>query len=706
MRVNAHPYIMTDVTFTFKSESRSLKRRERCYVGQAFDSLSTTLHFEYDPIDFLSGNSDLASEGYVPYIMFRVYDDTGAPLVYSTGSTPRFDGYTFDIPWEVTSRVKSPSVEFQLFFVRNNVDFSGDIAQLDSTEYILSNIASVAFSSTIRSKPGCNPCYPSNPQTEPGLMGWTNFFKDFSVLVPVKASLDESIDRIAFDFRTYLGRNDCHVPLNVPYLDSSGTVPAKFLKMITKWYSDSGLFLPTDENLPSALLVHSSLVEKTDRTMAIAPWYENLEYNIGSTVIGSDGRIYRSLQEHNIGNNPIESELWQRIMEYDAITDSWNEEPKSDMVPSERLVYYALMEKADKVMPVYPWQSNWTYDIGALVLGSDGRVYRSLLQSNIGNDPTTTDVWTLSLERMDIATQWNDPTSDTLIPSEKLVKDSLDRKTDITQSVPWWSPDETYGNGAVVIFEWELYISQAGNNLNHHPPDDETWWKQVRSSDPTRTDGVVTRVIGDGSASEFTIRHGFGSYDVFWEIRFTEGGRSYTDAKVSAVSENHLRIEFTSPPETNEFTVVVSPATASKVFYKGTLGDGIESSFDITHHFGTHNFLYGIRRTDGERDYVDAKVSATGFNTARVEFTEPPSQDEFTIFMVPFTVQSDSDFVYEQAEPSDVWTIEHPLGKLVSVYLMDSDGEEIHGQVSQDVQNMNLVTVKFCEAISGIAIIR
>ena len=319
--------------------------------------------------------------------------------------------------------MKSPSVEFQLFFVRNNVDFSGDIAQLDSTEYVLSNIASVAFSSTIRSKPGCNPCYPSNPQTEPGLMGWTNFFKDFSVLVPVKASLDESIDRIAFDFKTYLGRNDCHVPLNVPYLDSSGTVPAKFLKMITEWYSDSGYFLPTDENLPSALLVHSSLVEKTDRTMAIAPWYENLEYNIGSTVIGSDGRIYRSLQEHNIGNNPIESELWQRIMEYDAITDSWNEEPKSDMVPSERLVYYALMEKADKVMPVYPWQSNWTYDIGAQVLGSDGRVYRSLLQNNIGNDPTTTDVWTLSLERMDITTQWNDPTSDSLVPSEKLVKD-------------------------------------------------------------------------------------------------------------------------------------------------------------------------------------------------------------------------------------------------------------------------------------------
>lgn len=614
---------MTDVTFTFKSESRSLKRRERCYVGQAFDSLSTTLHFEYDPIDFLSGNSDLASEGYVPYIIFRVYDDTGAPLVYSKGSTPRFDGYTFDIPWEVTSKVMSPSVEFQLFFVKNNVDFSGDIAQLDSTQYVLSNIASVAFSSTIRSKPGCNPCYPSNPQTEPGLMGWTNFFKDFSVLVPVKASLDESIDRIAFDFKTYLGRNDCHVPLNVPYLDSSGTVPAKFLKMITKWYSDSGYFLPTDENLPSALLVHSS-----------------------------------------------------------------------------------LMEKADKILPVYPWQSDWTYDIGALVLGSDGRVYRSLLQSNIGNDPTATDVWTLSLERIDVTTQWNEPTSDTLIPSEKLVKDSLDRKTDITQAVPWWSPDETYENGAVVIFEWELYISQAGDNLNHHPPDDETWWKQVRSSDPTRIDGVITRVIGDGSSSEFTIRHGFGSYDVFWEIRFTEDGRSYTDAKVSAVSEDHLRIEFTSPPEANEFTVVVSPATASKVFYNGTLGDGIASSFDITHHFGTYNFLYGIRRTDGERDYIDAKVSAVGFNTARVEFTEPPSQDEFTIFMVPFTVQSDSDFVYEQTEPSDVWTVEHPLGKLVSVYLMDSEGNEIHGQVSQDVHSMNLVTIKFCEAISGIVILR
>lgn len=620
---------MTDVTFSFNSATRSLKRGQRKTAGQAFDSYSTTMHFEYEPIDFLSGNSDMATEGYVPYIMFRVYDDAGNPLIYSVGSTPKFDGYTFDIPWDVTSRADSMSVEFQLYFVRNDVSLDGrDVAQLSSTEYILSNISSVAIYPTIVSRKGCRPCYTSSPQTEPDVMGYINMFKDYSLMSPVKLELNEDVDRLQLEFFTYLGRADCTVVLNVPYLDSSGRIPAKFLPIITSWYSDVGYFLPTNENIPSALLVHSALMEKTDKTMAIAPWESNLEYGVGSTVIGSDGRVYKSVMDHNIGNDP---------------TLSFSE-------------------------------------------------------------------WTTLMERADVAQEWHDVPSDAFIPSERLVKEALDQKTDKTMAIPWWDPETEYNSGSVVVFEWMLYISMADHNVGHHPEEDDTWWTPIRSSDG---EGMysrpVTRIVGDGVTSEFVIRHGFGSYDFFYQIRYTSSGRSYTDADVMAVDEDHVKVRFSMPPEVNQFTVVLTPAVlpASEKGFVGILGDGVNTEFLVTHNLGSYNFIAQFRLNDEDRTYTDADIRATSLTTATVTFAEPPPVNGVTVMIArALNTAYDEQWVYEQTVPQSEWHIHHPLDRIVSVYLMDSEGRQMDGETTNDLQTLQDVTVRFTEPVTGIAVLR
>lgn len=62
---------------------------------------------------------------------------------------------------------------------------------------------------------------------------------------------------------------------------------------------------------------------------------------------------------------------------------------------------------------------------------------------------------------------------------------------------------------------------------------------------------------------------------------------------------------------------------------------------------------------------------------------------------------SDANYDYVQPTPSTVWSILHPLNKIVSVTLQDSSGGGIEGEISQNDGNM--VIVKFNSPISGTA---
>lgn len=238
---------MPDITRVFNDETRSLTSVERKYAGQIGDAISTVMHFEYTKLDFLMG--------YRPYIMFGVYDDDGNPLIY--GPEPDnpseamedvleervfFNGYTFTIPWAVTSRVKSMRVDYQLFFVKNGVEFDGrNVAKLKPTEVLMSAVDSIALkpSITCAKKSSCN-CPPFAPTgSEPNILGWINLWRDYGLVLPVTQDLKEPefLDRfgvpyepteedlvknppvIRLNFRTYNGKNDSTAEFgNVPVM--------------------------------------------------------------------------------------------------------------------------------------------------------------------------------------------------------------------------------------------------------------------------------------------------------------------------------------------------------------------------------------------------------------------------------------------------------------------------------------------------------
>jgi hypothetical protein len=58
-------------------------------------------------------------------------------------------------------------------------------------------------------------------------------------------------------------------------------------------------------------------------------------------------------------------------------------------------------------------------------------------------------------------------------------------------------------------------------------------------------------------------------------------------------------------------------------------------------------------------------------------------------------------YVHTQGDPLKEWTITHNLNKVPNVKVIDSTGNQVYGDVK--IENMNIVTVSFGGAFSGIA---
>lgn len=63
----------------------------------------------------------------------------------------------------------------------------------------------------------------------------------------------------------------------------------------------------------------------------------------------------------------------------------------------------------------------------------------------------------------------------------------------------------------------------------------------------------------------------------------------------------------------------------------------------------------------------------------------------------------DSNYVHDQTVASDLWSIQHDLGKYPSVTIVDSAGDECEGSINY--VSLNLLTVSFSSAFSGRAFV-
>lgn len=227
---------MTDLYRTFNLRNRSITSDKKCYAGQAYDSNSTTIHFT-----LMDGDEpwDPYAEGFKPFIVFDVYDDCGNPYVYGTTSQPIFDGTSFTIPYDITSKVRSARADYHLWFVRAAVAdrFDGTPQGLVVADYLLSARDGVAFKPTNLHPPKCGmPNQAYAPTTAPTTIGALEFMRENAVIMPIEklGLLDDGgpagIDMV---FHT-LGGQRQRVHLPVATLDTDNKVELNSLPVGTE----------------------------------------------------------------------------------------------------------------------------------------------------------------------------------------------------------------------------------------------------------------------------------------------------------------------------------------------------------------------------------------------------------------------------------------------------------------------------------------
>lgn len=582
----------TVVKRVFNLSTRTLKSPSgKCYVGQVYDHISTTLEFTYDPINALT-------DGYVPYIVFNLYDDQGNLFVYGPGSSPRFDGYVFEIPTAVTSRIKSTRLDYQIWLIRNRTEWDGRIETLGDTEYLFSAMDSLAFKDGLRCRqPSRNPCSPPQPCLEPGTLGWVNYLRDHCVLTPVQefyGILSDGADGVSLLFPTYNESKDCTVELRIPYLDTSGKVNIhKHLPMVSKW-KDATKF-----SLVDALMVKDALAAKVDDTQIITSW-DNLDRNL----VG---------QELQLASATLSRATFDELDE----------------------------RKTDKTMSVAHYDGNAVYNVGSVVIWTDGRyapdMYICMKDGTQGVDPKDRSVWSCVSEQNMILDEWG---------MEKAEWEEYKDNPAITMSarnlrlnpIPYWSPYVEYPKGSVVLERDTntLFISMDSRNLGNSPYRQEDpsarivnqeWWTPVRGAGgvdegdfTTRHDHLnITTYRFDLGC--WVISHTFNTYNVFVQVRRNIIGdgvvatdRTLVHADVEPIGLNEVAIRLSPEfhdPEREGFPTVPMMVYVSPGGGRDAGKTGVEG-FQLTSEKGVAGGYAGLAAsTDDKIGTMSGTVPAT-----------------------------------------------------------------------------------------------
>ena len=241
-----------DIYRRYDEAKRLLLPVRQKFGGLVGDSLSTTLHFAYRK-GFLADKT--------PWIVFSVKDENDQNYAYGEHTTPKFDGYTFHIPYEVTDNVFGNQVDYQLVFTSAHVHerpgkppkFKGLERQLSLPDELIverSLMDQIVIKSSVESQI-------LNPPTD--IEGWIEYFKMYAILIPVLYD-----DKHELTFQTYKGQ-------------------------------------------PQKVYLNNVLREQ------FGVWNPEVEYYKYAMVI-KDGKVYLSEADDNKGNDPETATLWWQLI--------------------------------------------------------------------------------------------------------------------------------------------------------------------------------------------------------------------------------------------------------------------------------------------------------------------------------------------------------------------------------------------------------
>ena len=688
--------------------------------------MATTIHFEYDPINFLV-HEESAEEYWIPYIMFAVQDDEGNFLVYGPDpntSQPTFDGYTFTIPWDVTSRVeKTRRVDYQLWFVKNTVEFDpkDGVAHLATTQYVLSEMDCIVIKPSIECRKKKNSCCPATaPSSEPSVIGYINLWKEYGLVSPVGQDKDEN-GKPVLKFKTYNGNQNVDITLDVAPLDEDNKVPIEFLPtghtagtipLIVGTVNNNRALVYSDALGGfvdgSAITPEGSVTSAQLDIMAQNPEQYDLKPGVVYNCI--DKREYQG-DTYKAGTNWIwETDHWEPLTAGEDLDDyqlkeyrvsQWQEMPDDEHYPSEKLVkdgFIAVDETIDSVEQELNGKID-TVDAKAdanasAISGLDARM--TTAEGNIngldtrmataeGNIQSNASAISGLTTRMGTAESSIQANTNAIQTNSQAISDLSGRVTTAEGSISSLSAevsgkldrsdvinDVTQATTANVLSASAVtaLISGKTDKTQAIPVWDET------ASYPAN----ATVLYADSifiSAQDNNYNHD--PFDTAWWTQISgQGGGGGGEVNIK-----HKTIQF---------------------------GNDNDTEYVLSHNMGTYDFLFSIRTNDNKRQYIIADVYASSKTTVTVKLTEPPGVNGLVLNIMELGASSSAGTsieVISVSEPSQVWSYTNTTGKPVFVQAFQFDSQtgmydEIRGNVDQSsTTDFNPVTDTFDEARSG-----
>jgi hypothetical protein len=203
----------------------------------------------------------------------------------------------------------------------------------------------------------------------------------------------------------------------------------------------------------------STIYFKNQVVRVFPAWAGGTTYTQGQTVLNSDGLIYSSLQNGNIGHSPATSATFWQLVPTLIL--------QSQSVPSTSTLVPPLSS------PVNEWVQSTTYALGSFVMFG-GIEYLSILANNTGNFPNAA-----------ASTFWKPLTLGTFYMS---LTDLNLGNNPTTTFVAEWSSGTTYGAAATATgSDGVIYSSIAGGNLNHDPTFSPAFWTNTGTLSPWDT---------------------------------------------------------------------------------------------------------------------------------------------------------------------------------------------------------------------------
>ena len=289
-----------------------------------------------------------------------------------------------------------------------------------------------------------------------------------------------------------------------------------------------------------------------------------------------------------------------------------------------------------------------------------------------------------------------DPSSDAFIKNKPHV-------ATVEEGIAAWSPSVTFVSGAITNLGGTLYVSLQSGNTGHDPADSTGWWQEIETgggSSGGDTEVLIkTFIIGDGSATEFTLTHNLGSNNVDVLIYYNSTGYATTGALVERPTVNQVKLTFAAPPTTNELTVVIHKLTDLAIpTDTGDLTNGagfiVKSVDDLINYY-----LKSETYTKAE---VDALVSV---NLKFEVLAQLPTEDisTTTIYLVPaanpHTENAKDEYIYVNG----AWELIGSTEFVLSIE-QGASGIEINGLALQDASSSQdgLMTAAMAEKLNGV----